>query len=663
MFQIKNLTYGIADRLLLNQINYTISPGKRVALVGPNGAGKTTLLKIIIGDTEAFEGEIITPKKYKLGYLPQEEIEFSGTSILETVLCGEQDIRQLETQITAIHHQLDNLKQPPEQLLNQLSRLEQEYESLDGYQLENRAKQVLLGLGFSRDDFSRPLNEFSGGWRMRVYLTIILIKKPDLLLLDEPTNHLDLPSLEWLEQYLLGFSGSIILVSHDRFFIDRLSNEIIELEHGALTSYPGNYHYFQMQKQANLELKEKKYKEQQDFLKQQDRFIERFRYKNTKAKQVQSRLKMLEKVERIEQPAEKYKVNFSIHIHENSYHDVLKIQDLYFKYDQDWVLEDVSFQLFRGEKAAMVGLNGAGKTTFTKLINSQLSPQQGSMVLGQRVKLGYYAQHQVDALDLDKTIYDEIAAHAATPQIPNIRNVLGLFQLRGDDVFKKIRVLSGGEKARVSLAKILLSPVNFLIMDEPTNHLDQLSREALENALKNYQGTLLLISHDRYFLDQIVNRVIEIRQHRLYEFSGNYSYYLEKRQQITAAAINDNNSNIELTAAGEKTTKPSKEHKRLMAQVRQQFSKDRNQLQKRISQLEAEIMQLESRKKEIELQMTRTETYQDSKQVIALQKELAEIQERLPLADSEWEHSQLKLDEIHQHIKTANENPAAVNGD
>ncbi len=645
MLQLKDLHYAIGARELLAGINWIIQPDQRVALIGPNGAGKTTLLKILTGEIRYQVGTINKPKGYRIGYLPQEEIAVGRGTILETVLEGEKQLIELENKIAELHQALDSAGENHSKILKQLGNLEQQYEARQGYQLEATAKSILSGLGFSEDDFNRPLAEFSGGWKMRAYLSRLLIQNPDLLLLDEPTNHLDLPSLEWLEQYLLNFPGSMVVVSHDRFFIDRLAQEIYELDRGKLEYYPGNYHFYEQQKLEREEQLRKKHEEVKAERERQQRFIDRFRYKATKAAQVQSRIKRLEKLEEIELPPPPQRFNFKLIVKVHSYKDVIQFENMSFRYDNEWVLENINLNIYRGERIALVGANGAGKTTLTRLIAGELKPQIGSIAIGNRTTIGYYAQHQVDALDLNAKVYDEVAAEVSTNALPRIRDVLGVFQLRGDDAFKPIEVLSGGEKARVSLAKILLSPVNFLMMDEPTNHLDMASRDALEQALSDYDGTLLIISHDRYFLDKLVHRVIEIKDHQIKQYEGNYSDYLAKRESEQRKEVKSKHKPRILTS-----NKKTKEQKRLEAETRQAISKDRNRLTKEIESIEIQIEQLEKRKVEIENQMANPGTYQNSGLAISLPYDYTRVKDELQACYDQWEKAQVDLEEILKQI-------------
>jgi ATP-binding cassette subfamily F protein 3 len=649
MLQLQNINYYIGDNHLIRDAQWIINPKRRVALIGANGAGKTTLFRIIAGEITNYEGSIIKPKGYQIGYLPQEEIAIKRGNVLGIALEGHSDILKIEEEMDSIHQSLEkNSRTNNESLLERLGILESRYNVLGGYALESQAKKILMGLGFSETDFHRPMTELSGGWQMRTYLVRLLLKEPDILLLDEPTNHLDLESLEWIESYLRNFSGSMVIISHDRFFIDRLAQEIVELDRGKLTHYSGGYPFYKQKKELEQEQLIKKWDEQREERIRIQRFIDRFRYKNTKAAQVQSRIKMLEKMETIELPDPPRTMHFKIQADTVSYKEALQIINMAFRYDESWVLKDLNLNMYRGEKVALVGVNGAGKTTLTRLISKELYPQQGEIKLGERVHVGYYAQHQIDSLNLNNTIYKEVEATAAPSFYPKLRDILGLFQFTGDTVEKTIRVLSGGEKARVSLAKILLSPCNFLIMDEPTNHLDLTSKEALEQALHEYDGTLLLISHDRYFLDRLVNRVIELKDGSLKEYEGNYSDYLNKREQenafTSAGTFTQTKAKADDSTPGR--LKKTKEQKQKEAEARQAVSKERNKLQKNIEKIEYEIERLDKQKQEMEMQLANPKTYQNNIKVAELKKTYDKVCENLIKSEAEWEELHSALEEI-----------------
>lgn len=641
MIQLKNITYDIGPRRLFDQVDWIIYPNRKMALIGSNGAGKTTLLRVLTGQIQPDSGDIRIPKETTIGFLPQEEIIIDKGTLLEAVLQSQEKIIDLEIQIKSLHNKLEGQSNPRQTLLDRLGRLEHEYQAIGGYEMEHQAKRILSGLGFKESDFNRPVKEFSGGWRMRSYLASLLLMNPDVLLLDEPTNHLDLPSLEWLESYLQKFSGNVIIISHDRFFIDRLATDIYELDRSKLTHYSGNYHLYEEQKKKNKELLEKQYKSQQNYLKQQQEFIDRFRYKATKATQVQSRIKQIEKIDRIELETEKQNWSFNISVQEQSYKDVLQIKNVSFKYDKDWIFEDINFDLYRQERIALVGPNGVGKTTLTRLIHQDLIPQQGTLAIGQKVQIGYYSQHQIDTLNLENTVWDEVNQFAASSATQHIRNILGIFQFSGDDVHKKIGVLSGGEKARVSLAKILLSSANFLIMDEPTNHLDMASKEALEQALQNYEGTLLLISHDRYFLDKLIHRVIEIKNRKLDVYEGNYNDYLQKREETKASE-----SIIVKQEEGLSQSKKSKDQKRQEAELRNKLNKLKRPIEQIIEKLELKIVDLETQQEAVEKELADPKTYNNNTHMVKLQQKYTELQNTLQKHYTDWEKSQIDLESI-----------------
>lgn len=648
MLQVRNLHYSIGDRDLLASVDWNLQPEKRFALIGPNGSGKTTLLRILAGEIESYTGTITKPRSYTIGYLPQEEVVVGQGTVLENALAGISEIQQLEHKIHALHTALE-ARPKDDNLLKKLGALEQRFQDLGGYTIEGTAKKILSGLGFEESQFHSDFAVLSGGWCMRVHMARLLLQNPDLLLLDEPTNHLDIPSMEWLEQYLLNYRGSIVIVSHDRFFIDRLAHEIYELELGELNRYRGNYHYFEEQKQEKRRLLQKRQEEQNAERERIMRFINKYRSDKKRAAQVQSRLRMLDKIEEIELPPAPRRLDFKLEVETPGYKDVLSIENLYFRYQKDWVLQEFNLHISRGDKIALVGVNGTGKTTLTRLIAGELKPQKGMLRLGNQVQVGYYAQHQIHALHPENTVIDEVTSTAATGLISRIRQVLGIFQFGDDEIDKKIKVLSGGEKARVSLAKILLSPVNFLIMDEPTTHLDITAREALEEALANYNGTLLLISHDRYFLDKLVSRVIEVKEGRLDEYSGNYSYYLWKRDQ--ESDLPDYRPEDFEPKDVKAPSRKSKQQKRQEAEARQEVSRERNQLQKSIAKIEKEIEESESRLRTIEAKLANPKTYRDGSDISRLKKDYAEIKQRIEELYESWGSNRLRLEELMKSSK------------
>jgi len=648
MLQVRNLHYSIGNRDLLDSVDWNLQPGKRFALIGPNGAGKTTLLRILTNEIEPQAGTIAKPRNYTIGYLPQEEIVVGQGTVMESTLAGIPEIRELEHKIHELHAALQ--KRPKDDgLLQRLGTLEQRFQVLGGYTLEGAAKKILSGLGFEEDQFQTDFAELSGGWCMRVYMARLLLQNPDLLLLDEPTNHLDIPSMEWLEQYLLNYKGSIVIVSHDRFFIDRLAHEIYELDHGELTRYRGNYHFFEEQKKEKIRILEKRRDEQMTERERISRFINKYRSDKRRAAQVQSRIKMLEKMEEIELPPSPRRLDFRLRVDNPSYKDVLTVENMSFRYRRNWVLKDLNLRVSRGDKIALVGVNGAGKTTLTLLIAGELKPQKGTLRLGKQAQVGFYGQEQLQVLHPDNTVFDEVASTAAEGLISEIRRVLGIFQFGNDEIDKKIKVLSGGEKARVSLAKILLSPVNFLIMDEPTTHLDITAREALEDALADYDGTLLLISHDRYFLDKLASRVIELKDGRLDEYSGNYSYYLWKRDQEPDTPEKKIEEALQQECGT--SSRKTKEQKRQEAEARQEVSRKRNRLQKIIDRIERDIGESETRLREIEMKLANPKTYQDGIDIAGLNQDYAGCKRQVEELYKSWESHRLQLEGLLKSLE------------
>lgn len=644
MLQIKDLSYEIGGKILFSAINLNINPGNKVALVGPNGAGKTTLMRIISGELDDYQGSLSMPKQYRIGYLPQEEVSISGKTVVETVMKGVEEIQFIQERLHAVHLKWTRTGEDDTRLRNEAEQLEQRFQSLEGYTLENRSEKILSGLGFSKEDMKRELSEFSGGWKMRVYLARILIQNPELLLLDEPTNHLDLVSLEWFEKFLRLFQGSILLISHDRFFINRIAEGIYELNHSTISFFSGNYQFYEAEKEKYDLLALKKWKEYSREKEKLERFIDRFRYKASKASQAQERLKQLNKLEKVAPVNPVRYLDFKIGIEKRSFNNVLDIRDLCFKYERDWVFDHLNLKVFQDEKLALIGRNGSGKTTLTRLISGQLKAGRGTIEQGENVVMDYYAQHQIDNLNLNSTVFEEVGSAVSSSRFPEIRNILGIFGFSGEDIHKNIRILSGGEKARLSLAKILFSSANFLIMDEPLNHLDKQARQALERALIAYQGTLVLISHDRYFLDKIVTRVVEIRDGTLEDYHGNYSYYLEKRDKIE-----DNRENRTDDSHAEMSRR---ERKKFEAEQRQQISGERNRLSGLIEDTEKKIDGLEKQKATIEGIMSNPQTYRDKKKVVQLQKDLAEINKQLPILYNKWEQAATDLSKLLEQVKT-----------
>ncbi len=641
MLRLKGINYSIGDRDLLKNVDLIINPGQRSALLGVNGSGKTTLLKIISGELEQDSGKISKPNEYRIGYLAQELTGAVSGNILESVKSGREDILVLEKRLDQLRESLHSPSEKKNNIkIKQLETAEAEFESVDGYDLERMSKKVLFGLGFSEPDLKRDVSELSGGWQMRVNLAKLLISDPDLLLLDEPTNHLDIKAIEWLEKFLSNFNGSVLVVTHDRFFIDRVTGNIFELSGKKLSFYNGGYDFFIKKKEEDEELQIKKIKElvkKRDHL---ERFINRFRYKATKARQVKSREKEYEKLEDIELISAPAFLKFDIRISSSSYLDVMSADKLSFRYRDEWVLKELDLNITKGERIALIGENGSGKTTLAKLISGELSPVEGSLDLGERTDIGFYAQHQADVLNPEQTVFESVSSEVPETDQTVIRSILGLFGFSGDDIHKRIGILSGGEKSRVSISRILMTPHNFLIMDEPTNHLDSISRDALESALRNYEGTLLLVSHDRYFLDKIVTRVIELREGKLINYDGNYSYYLGNKEEQISQMNSDNLLTDNMSGVSRK------EERKLRALSRQEISRERKELRTRIEKFESEINKFEKEKDELDRILSDHSTYNDSVLISDLQKKYSEVIKSLELLYFEWEKTQNMIEEL-----------------
>jgi ATP-binding cassette subfamily F protein 3 len=561
MLRLEHISKIYPTGEILKDVNWEVKPGDRIGLVGVNGAGKTTQLKIIAGEIEPTAGEIIRPASLHIAYLTQEfEVEQTRTvreefwTVFKEANAVQQSLAQIQREMeTATPEKLD-------QLINKLDRQQRQFEALDGYGLEAQIEKILPEMGFEPEDGDRLVSAFSGGWQMRMSLGKILLQKPDLLLLDEPTNHLDLETIEWLENYLKGLKTPMVIVSHDREFLDRLCTQIVETERGVSTTYLGNYSAYLQQKAENAEAQMSAYERQQKELEKQQVFVERFRASATRSTQAKSREKQLDKIERIEAPTASLKtLHFRFPPAPRSGREVVDIKDLVHAYDDKILFLGANLQLERGDRVAFLGPNGSGKSTLLRIIMGMEEPTEGKVELGKHnVIPGYFEQNQAEALDLSKTVMETI--HDEVPDWKNeeVRTLLGRFLFSGETVFKKVESLSGGEKARLALAKMLLRPANLLILDEPTNHLDIPAKEMLEEALQNYDGTVLIVSHDRYFISQVANKIVEIRDGEFRTYLGDYHYYLDKiaeeKEQARLAALAAEKAAKKAAKAAKKST-------------------------------------------------------------------------------------------------------------
>jgi ATP-binding cassette, subfamily F, member 3 len=527
VIQLDDISKGFGGQALFRDVTWRIAERERIGLVGPNGAGKTTLCRILAGLEEPDTGRVSQGRAVTVGYLPQEVAGAASGSVLAEALGGFEAVWALEREMEDVALALE--RSPSDALTERYGELQHRFEALGGYRLETQARAILSGLGFRPDELGRPLAEFSGGWRMRAALARLLLLAPSLLLLDEPTNHLDLASLAWLEDFLAGYDGTVVVVSHDRYFLNRMVTSIADLTPDGLVAYPGDYDDFLVEREARRELLEARARNQAKRIAEVERFIERFRYKATKARQVQSRIKMLDRVERIEMPGARRQVHFAFPQPPRTGRRVATLTGIHKAYGDNVVYAGVHAAVERGERLALVGDNGAGKSTLLKILAGVLPFERGERTLGAHVAVHYYAQHQLDALDPARTVLEELEAVAPEATHTRLRTILGAFLFSGDTVDKKVAVLSGGEKARLALARMLVRPAALLCMDEPTNHLDLASREVLESALAEFPGTIVFISHDRYFINRIATAVVEVAHGTLTRYPGSYDDYLDAR--------------------------------------------------------------------------------------------------------------------------------------
>ena len=648
MITLHHIQKQFGNKVLFKDCSLQIGVRDRLGLVGPNGSGKTTLFKMILGEESMDGGEIQTAKGVKIGYLPQEVIALRGNTVLGEVLKGADEVISLQEKMALLEEELSELKDPleHERVAREYGKLQEWYSTLGGYGLEAEAKRIGTGLGFKEADFARATDELSGGWMTRVSLAKILLQAPDLLLLDEPTNHLDLDSLIWLEDFLTDYPGAMIIVSHDRVFLNHLVQRIAEIETQTIDLYYGNYDHYLVEKENRREITEATAKTQQRKIEQTERFIERFRYKNTKARQVQSRIKMLEKIERVELPTERKKIKFQFPVPKRSGQTVVEIKNLHKSYGSLQVYGGTHLTLYRGDRVALVGPNGAGKSTLLKILAGVLDFEEGELLLGKDVTRAYFAQHQFDLLNPQHTVFDELSSVATDETQTQLRTLLGTFLFSGDEIEKKVSILSGGEKSRLVLAKMLLKPTNFLLLDEPTSHLDIPSRNVLEMALKQFQGTLCLITHDRHLINRIINKVIEIHQGILHTFPGNYDYYLFKKEQRLIEEAQEGEIQPQVEATRKKSSYKSKEEKKRDAEQQDEYRRQRSLLKKRLQEVEHSLSEATQQLEDLNRRLSDPSLYLHQKETYETVQTHKVTQERVKTLTKSWESLALELEEL-----------------
>lgn len=628
-----NITKTFDGNTIIDSGSFHIEDKEKAAIVGINGAGKSTLLKIIIGELASDNGEVVISKDKTLGYLAQYQDDNSEMTIYEEMLEVKKDIIEMEKRIRDIELEMKTATgEKLEKLLSTYTRLNHKFEYENGYAYKSEITGVLKGLGFMEDEFDKKVGNLSGGQKTRVSLGRLLLSKPDIILLDEPTNHLDMSSISWLETFLSNYQGSVIIVAHDRYFLDRVVSKVVEIDNGKVTSFTGNYSAYAEKKAMLRDAEIKTYYNQQKEIKHQEEVITKLRSFNREKsiRRADSREKMLDKIEVMDKPiTDVSSMNIKLEPKIVSGNDVLIVKELSKAFDSHELFENVSFEVKRGERVAIIGDNGTGKTTILKIINGLIKPSSGEIKLGAKVKIGYYDQeHHV--LDMNKTLFNEISDAYPTLTNTEIRNVLAAFLFTGDDVFKLIGDLSGGEKGRVSLAKLMLSESNFLILDEPTNHLDIMSKEILENALNQYTGTVLYVSHDRYFINKTATRIVELTHHNIINFEGNYDYYLEKRD--TLLDINFGQSSDDENLTKEDTSEVKVDWK----QQKEEQAKARK-LQNAISKNEARIAELEQIVANCDEEMCKSEVASDTAKLLEIHKKQEAANEELLVLYDEWE--------------------------
>ncbi|MCC5936276.1 MAG: ABC-F family ATP-binding cassette domain-containing protein [Lunatimonas sp.] len=642
MLSINNLSYFIGGRALYENASLHIRPKDKIALVGQNGTGKSTLLKIINGDLAPSSGEVQKSNDCTIGFLNQDLLSYqSEDSILDVALEAFKETLALQAEIDRVLEQMET--DHSDAIIEKLANLQDRFEAHEGYTIKAKAEEVLEGIGFSTSDLSRPLKTFSGGWRMRVMLAKLLLEKPALLMLDEPTNHLDLPSIQWVENYLKNYEGAVVVVSHDRTFLNNATEITVEVSRETLTSYAGNYDYYKREKAGREEIQQNAFENQQQMIKQTEKFIERFRAKATKSNQVQSRIKALERMDRVsEVVSDEVSVNFKFKFTQRSGRDVVVLDNVSKAYGAIQILKNTSARIERGDKIALIGANGKGKSTLLRIIDGS-EKIEGDREEGYNVIKSFFAQHQLEALDINNEILQELAQSGSKKSETELRNVLGCFLFTNDDVFKKIKVLSGGEKSRVALAKTMISEANFLLLDEPTNHLDMQSVNILIQALQQYEGTFVTVSHDRHFIKGVANKIWYIEDQEIKVYPGSYDEYIYWSEQQASKPANT-------TESPKKEKKEVQPVKTVDQVVQNQLKKTLKQKEKELEALESNISSLENLKVKLESRLADPEIYEKTTELEKLNKEYQALLDKESTLNDAWEELAGEVEKLQAEL-------------
>ncbi|HVG41661.1 MAG TPA: ATP-binding cassette domain-containing protein [Chitinophagaceae bacterium] len=643
----QNVTFEFGARTIVKDATWHIQPNERIGLIGYNGTGKSTLLKVLVGEYAPNGGTVERGRNTSIGYLHQDLLSFdTSESILQVALHAFDKVKEIEKELERITKALE--KDENEALLHEYSDVLHQLEEAGGYDVEHKTEKVLQGLGFSNADLQRPYREYSGGWRMRVLLAKMILQEPDLLLLDEPTNHLDLPSIEWLEKYLQHYKGAVVIVSHDRYFLNRMIKKVVELYQRELHFYNGNYEFYEQEKNMRIELQQRAFENQQDYIRQQERFIERFKAKASKAALAQSAMKQLEKLDKIEDvEIERPNIRINFNIDKVPGRVLVELKHISKRFKDITIVENTSAEIDRGDKIALVGANGKGKSTLLRII-AGTETFEGDRKWGHNVDASFYAQHQLEALNVNNTVLGEMKEAGAQKTELELRTLLGCFLFSGDDVEKKVKVLSGGEKARVALAKTMTSKANFLMLDEPTNHLDIHSTELLIDALNRYEGSLILVSHDRYFISKIANKIWEIVDNKIQEFKGTYEEWMDWKERAEKAKAQAERAS-KSSAPKQVQQTPVKKIERSNEAI-QQSKKELQKQQRNFQQLEQKIAELGKKKAELETKLSLPDVYTNHNKFKETENAYKQANQQIATLNAQYEEAFEKIMQLEAEI-------------